>query len=105
MNMLLAVVVATLVHEAGHLVAALWFKVPVRKVGLHWQGVYVQRARTTGWPEVCICLAGPAVNLMLAVVYLPCPLGLCNLVLAVVNLLPITNSDGTHALEVLCPSK
>lgn len=103
MSMVVATVVAYLLHECGHIMAALYFKVPLRRVGLCRKGVYVQRARTTGWPEVVICLAGPAVNLVLAL--LPGPAGLCNLVIGVVNLLPIKNSDGTHALEILCHSK
>lgn len=104
MNTVFVIITAFVLHEAGHALTALWFRVPVRRVGICWKGVYVQRARTTGWQEVCICLAGPAVNLLLALV-LPGMAGLCNLVFGVVNLMPIKNSDGTHALEVLCHSK
>lgn len=79
------------------------YRVPVKKVGIRWMGVYIQRTRTTGWPEVAICLAGPAMNLTLALAFWEVNewFALCNLVLGLVNLLPIANSDGSHALEAL----
>lgn len=90
-------------HEMGHVFAAWFYRVPVRKVGLHKLGMYIQRARTEGAPEVAICLAGPMVNLMLAFMFRDTNhwFALCNLTFGWVNLLPIANSDGLHAWEAL----
>ena len=90
-------------HELGHVLAARWFGVPIRKLGFGRLGPYVRRARTTGWPEIVICLAGAAVNLALAIAFWNADhwFAVCNFTFGWVNLLPIANSDGTHALEAL----
>jgi Zn-dependent protease len=92
-----------LLHESGHIMVAWFFHVPVKKIGFSWLGVYVQRSRTAGWPEVAICLAGAAMNLTLACVFWDVShwFALCNLMLGWVNLLPITHSDGSHAWDAL----
>ena len=97
------VLVALTAHELGHILVARIFHVQVKKIGLSWTGPYVRRARTTGWREVAICLAGATVNLLLAVAFWNIShwFALFNLTAGVVNLLPITHSDGTHALEAL----
>ncbi|HEX5235982.1 MAG TPA: M50 family metallopeptidase [Silvibacterium sp.] len=88
-------------HEIGHILVARYYHVPVKKIGLNWMGMYIQRARTTGWPEISTCLAGATMNLVLAIVFwniLPW-FALCSLTFAWVNILPIPHSDGQHALE------
>lgn len=97
----LLIVAAFAAHECGHILAARWFGVPIRKVGLSGRGPHIRRARTTGWPEILICLAGPAANLALAVAFAhrnPWFM-LCNATFCWFNLLPIAHSDGGHALE------
>jgi Zn-dependent protease len=88
-------------HELGHVFAAWFYRVQVRKIGLAKLGMYVQRARTDGWPEIVICLAGPATNLALALIYRDANpwFALCNLSFGWVNLLPIAHSDGLHVWE------
>lgn len=97
------VLLCMLAHELGHILVARHFHVPVRKIGFSWMGMYIRRARTTGWPEISVCLAGAAMNLLLALAFWNVSywFALCNLVFGVVNLLPITNSDGSHALAAL----
>lgn len=79
------------------------FGVPVKKFGISWTGPYVRRARTAGWREVIICLAGISANLILAAAFWRMShwFALFNLTVGVVNLLPVSHSDGTHALEAL----
>jgi Zn-dependent protease len=90
-------------HEVGHMLMARLHHVTVKKIGFNWLGMYIQRERTSGWPEVSICLAGVAMNLALAAAFWDVNswFALCNLTFGWVNLLPIAHSDGSHALEAL----
>ncbi|HUY82736.1 MAG TPA: hypothetical protein VMU92_13500 [Acidobacteriaceae bacterium] len=99
----LLVALALTAHELGHAIVAHFFGVQVKEFGIRWTGPYVRRARTTGWREVVICVAGATVNLALAIAFwnLSHWFALFNFTVGVVNLLPITHSDGTHALEAL----
>ncbi|MGH9586094.1 MAG: hypothetical protein ACRD3F_04035 [Acidobacteriaceae bacterium] len=98
----LALVVLCMVcHELGHVMVARFHHVQVKKIGISWMGMYIQRARAAGWPEVSICVAGATMNLALALAFwnVNSWFALCNLTFAWVNLLPIPHSDGSHALE------
>ena len=97
------IVAALTAHELGHALVARSFGVPVKEFGIRWTGPYVRRSRTTGWREVVICVAGATVNLILAAAFWKFShwFALFNLTVGIVNLLPITHSDGTHALEAL----
>ncbi len=99
------VIASLLLHEVGHVLAAIALGVPVREFGLCWRGAYNRRARSGRQrTEILISLAGPLTNLFLAfpLHYLPVigrQLALCNLMLCVVNLLPIPSSDGLRILR------
>jgi Zn-dependent protease len=97
------VLTCMLAHELGHIIVARHYNVPVKKIGFNWMGMYIQRGRGSGWAEVSTCLGGPAMNMTLALLFWNVSywFALCNLVFAVVNILPISNSDGTHALEAV----
>lgn len=97
------VVLCMACHEAGHIMLARAHNVTVKKIGVSWMGMYIQRERTVGWPEVSICIAGAAMNLALAIAFWDVNswFALCNLTFAWVNVLPIPHSDGSHALEAL----
>lgn len=92
-----------LAHELGHIMIARFNHVPIKKIGLNWMGMYIQRARGSGWAEISICLAGAAMNFTLALLFWNINnwFALCNLIFAIVNVLPIKNSDGTHALDAV----
>ena len=97
------ILVCMLAHELGHVLVARFYHVQVRKIGFNWMGMYIQRGRTAGWPEISICLAGATMNLVLALAFwnVNSWFALCNLTFGWVNLLPIPHSDGKHALEAL----
>jgi Zn-dependent protease len=99
----LLIVLCMVCHECGHILAARFHHVPVHKIGVNWMGMYIQRARTSGWPEVTVCIAGAAMNLALAAAFWNVNhwFALCNLTFGWVNLLPIPHSDGSHALEAI----
>lgn len=108
---MLAVFLAAAMHEAGHF-ALLWlFGVPVEGIRLGALGavLHARGARRLSYGrELCVTLAGAAVNLfcapaiaVLSVRY-SCEWGLlfagCHAVLGVYNLLPIPPLDGARAL-------
>lgn len=94
------VVVCMMAHELGHILAARYYHVKIKELGVNRMGMYIRRARTTGWPEISVCLAGALMNLTLAIAFWHVNywFALCNLVLCIVNILPIPHSDGSHAL-------
>jgi Zn-dependent protease len=106
-----ALVVSLLLHEVGHMLAAIMLRVPVREFGLCLRGAYNCRAyagRRRG--EVLISAAGPLMNLLLVLpsLYLPAigtKLALCNLTICVVNLLPLPSSDGLRILRTILLSR
>lgn len=100
------VVLSALCHELGHLTALALVKAPIEQIRLTAFGAEI-RADTRYLPygqEIVCTLAGPAVNLVLAVVlarvagdYL---LAGANLFLGVFNLLPLPSLDGGRALHL-----
>ncbi len=96
-----------LLHEAGHILAAAALKVPVREFGLELRGTYVRRAYATRRrDEILIAASGPLMNFLMVVPFIFLPrlglqLAMCNLMLAVINLLPLPSSDGLRILRNL----
>ena len=102
-----ALAASLLLHEVGHMLAAIMLRVPVREFGLCLRGAYNRRAYAgRRRDEVLISAAGPLMNLFLVLplLYLPVigsKLVLCNLVICLSNLLPIPSSDGSRILRTI----
>ncbi|MFZ1939422.1 MAG: site-2 protease family protein [Terracidiphilus sp.] len=100
-----------LLHEMGHMLAAILLRVPVREFGFCLFGAYNRRARAASRrDEVLISGAGPLINLFFALPLLYIPvvgteLALCNLLLCVGNLLPTPSSDGLRILRIMWASR
>jgi Zn-dependent protease len=101
-------VASLLLHEIGHMLVAVALGVKVHEFGICMLGAYNRRAYgNSRRNEILISLAGPLVNFALII---PCfllphigfELTLCNLVLALFNLLPIPSSDGLRILKTIC---
>lgn len=94
---------AMLLHECGHILVALLCGVKVKKVGLSMTGLYTIREPGPRWANLCVSLAGPLVNLVLAVTLRDVQpfFAWVNLIACLYNLLPIPNSDGTRVLALL----
>jgi Zn-dependent protease len=93
-------VAAMILHECGHVVAAVWAGIRVSSVGIRWKGMYTVRESGPPGKNIIISLAGPGTNLVLAVVWSWLPVfALANLCMGLCNLLPIKGSDGERALE------
>lgn len=111
--------IALLIHELGHLVAARVCRVPATEFGLGWGrklfgfhfggveyklhalpvGAYVrldmgELQRRSLSRQVLVLLAGIIVNLIAAALTLGTPFGTVNLLLAATNLLPLYQQDG-----------
>lgn len=89
-------VIAMLLHETGHLIAALLLGVRVKNVGMKWnKGFYIVREQGTPHQSLLIALAGPSTNLLLIATSLWVPLfAAANFCYALANMLPIEGSDG-----------
>ena len=102
-----ALVASLLLHEAGHILVATLLWVPVREFGLKLGGAYIRRAYATRRrDEILISAAGPLTNMALAIPLNFVPhfgpqLAMCNIMLGLVNLLPIPSSDGLRILKTL----
>ena len=87
--------VATMLHEGAHVVAALALGIEIKSVGLGWKGVYTVRNPGPPGKNLLVSLAGPLTNLALILAWHWSPtFGLANLCIGAVNLLPIEGSDG-----------
>jgi Zn-dependent protease len=95
----LAVVV---LHELGHLAAAFSLGIPVKRVGVTWKGMYIVRETGPAMANLITTLAGPLLNLALAIAWpVSREFALANMVFAIGNLLPLQGSDGLRALALL----
>jgi Zn-dependent protease len=96
-----------LLHEAGHILTASFLRVSVREFGLRLGGAYNRRAYATRRrDEILIAASGPLMNLLLVVPLIFVPrlgpqLATCNLILGIINLLPLPSSDGLRILRNL----
>ena len=88
--------IAMILHECGHIVAAIALGVRVKKVGVQWtKGIYTIRERGTLQQNILIALAGPGVNLLLVLLEPWFPeFGLANVCCVLANMLPFRGSDG-----------
>lgn len=99
------VIASLLLHEIGHMLAAIAVGVPVHEFGLYWRGAYNRRGYSgRRRAEIIVSFAGPLMNLCVAfpMHFLPVignQLAICNLMLGIVNLLPIPSSDGSNILR------
>lgn len=95
----LAVCLSLLIHEAAHIAVARWQGVKVKKIGFSALGPYIQRERGTPAVDMAISAAGPAMNLLVAILlWKHQPLlhwtAEINALLGLSNLLPFKGSDG-----------
>lgn len=127
LNIILSFVVALVVHELGHLLAARACKISVTQAGFGWGprlyskrvnsvdcylrllpiGAYIRMdmaalQRRTLSQQLFVLLAGIAVNLIFAGVAWGTIFGSVNLALALGNLLPLYQQDGWKGGMLIC---
>lgn len=91
--------ISLIVHEAAHVATALALGLRVRRVGVSLKGPYIVREPGTPWENALVSLAGPGINLLIALLFwdVAPQFALINLVLGAFNLLPFPHSDGRRA--------
>lgn len=89
-------IIAMLLHECGHLLAALLLGVRIKNIGMKWnRGLYTVRESGTPLQNLLIALAGPLVNILLVGAGVWSSIfALANFCYALANMLPIEGSDG-----------
>lgn len=111
-------IVASMLHEVGHLILMLVLDSKPEKVRFELTGINIirkQETRISTKKEICISLGGPLINFINVVI---CCVILCvyssnsittfaciNLILMIFNLLPIKKLDGGTALHYLLLKK
>lgn len=99
--------VAALCHEVGHLAALRLFGMHVEGISFTCFGVEIQAdTRYLSYGKEIFCtLAGPAVNLLLALIFARVStdylLSGANLLQGIFNLLPVSGTDGSRALHLV----
>jgi Zn-dependent protease len=96
--------VAVVLHELGHVVVATALGVRVKRIGISWRGPYIVREQGAPLASFFIALAGPGMNLLIALtLWSAAPrFGFINLLLGAYNLIPfIPGLDGHNALAAL----
>jgi Zn-dependent protease len=103
MEVIASAIVVVGLHEMAHIAMASSLGVRVHQVGLSWKGPFIRRAPGTDAQNLAITLAGPVINLLLALVFSRIYPGfaLNNLVLGIINSLPFPSSDGSRALRLI----
>lgn len=92
--------VAAVLHETGHLLAAFTVSVKIKSIEFRWKGLAIVREAGTPGRNLIVSLAGPCMNLLLvAFWHLDPKFGLANLCFGFVNLLPIEGSDGLRVMQ------
>lgn len=93
-------VLAMVLHEVGHIVAALATGVKIKSIRFRWKGLCVVREAGSAPKNLIVSLAGPLANLALMVCWHWSPMfGLANLCFAFFNLLPMEGSDGDRVMR------
>jgi Zn-dependent protease len=92
-------IIAMLIHEAGHFLAAEIWGIKTKGVRLTVLGLAVVRERGPWFHSLIVSLAGPLMNVAVGLATWPGLFAQANLFIGLFQLLPISASDGTHALE------
>jgi Zn-dependent protease len=89
-------IIAMLLHECGHLVAAICVGVRIKNVGMKWnKGLYTIREKGTPLQNLIVAAAGPFANILLcSTAPWAHMFALANFCYAIANTLPIEGSDG-----------
>ncbi len=95
----IALLLAVLLHECGHVAAAYCLGMRLEKIGISWRKLYVRISPGSPQREALVALAGPLVNLLLAAGSTGY-FRRMNLILGLLNLLPLRGFDGWRVMQL-----
>ena len=112
----IAALIAALLHELGHIIAAKVCKIPLKelRLGIFGAALKISTSFISYKQEIILSLSGPLVNLLCAIpllIFFKEPSEFCRLFIAtslflgILNLLPITDFDGGRILYCLISYK
>lgn len=96
-----------LLHELGHLVTGITIGLKIKKINIHISGLSVEfenYGKQRNANKIVVDIAGPLINiiaLVIAIIIKQEEIAYINLLLAIVNLLPIYPLDGGRILKTL----
>ena len=96
---------AAALHECGHLLALRLLRAPVRELRLGLTGAVIRAELLSPRTELLCALAGPAVNLGLALLFRKAAPAFyfCNALLFLYNMLPVPPLDGGRICRLILP--
>jgi stage IV sporulation protein FB len=108
MSKMAIIISAALIHELGHIVAALLLKIPIKRIRFDIFGAAIETYDfgCSYIKEILLCICGPMANILasLAAICADCFSGakffiVSSLLFAFINVLPIKGFDGERALS------
>lgn len=105
---LLSVIIAALIHEAGHILTVILLGGKVHRIRISVTGCVIDSGGLRDAERLMSILAGPVSSLGLVCLRIICPkIAVCGLFQGLFNLLPILPLDGGRILQLLlfrfCP--
>ena len=108
-NLSLYFFIAMFIHEIGHLITILYYKIKIKKISFKIYGIKIeinQNKYSTNYQEILILLSGALANFVTAsVIYIfnvnLKPLLITNLIIGTFNLLPVDSLDGGKITNII----
>ena len=108
-NLSLYFFIAMFIHEIGHLITILYYKIKIKKISFKIYGIKIeidQNKYLTNYQEILILLSGALANFVTAlVIYIfninVKPLLISNLIIGTFNLLPVDSLDGGKITNII----
>ena len=103
---IMGMMIAALIHEAGHLCAIRILRIPITRVKIGMLGATIETQAMTRRQELICAIAGPVTGVLPAIVVHSFPvIGLFAMIQTAYNMIPIYPSDGARVLRCLLPSR
>ena len=103
-NRMIACVLAAVLHETGHVIVMLLRRVRVKGIRVRLFDILIEADAPESFrDDLFVTLGGPAMNLLLAGLFMKIipAFGTANLAMGFFNLLPVTTLDGGRLLTIL----
>jgi Zn-dependent protease len=100
LNWLVAWLIATAIHECGHILALKTLKIPIRSISFNGTSIQIEAELDGGFSEILSSVCGPLCGFLLVLTASLFPrLAICAFVQTCYNMLPFENFDGGRILR------